>query len=201
MSTSKFSAPPAQDQIHAISCAVVGIGASGDTHMVARVSIVDYKGNVIYDHFVQPTNAVADHRTNTTGITAANLRPEHGALPFATVQQQVAAVIRGKVIVGHSLWMDLSVLGIPHPAVNTRDVGLYQPFRNSLQITQLAGLATLTWRLMRRRIQDNGLLCPLENARAALDLYRSHASEWEKAVSDGHWPAHLPPSTFSRCYL
>lgn len=35
MSTSKFSAPPAQDQIHAISCAVVGIGASGDTHMVA----------------------------------------------------------------------------------------------------------------------------------------------------------------------
>ena len=41
----------------------------------------------------------------------------------------------------------------------------------------------------------------LENARAALDLYRSHASEWEKAVSEGHWPAHLPPSTFSRCYL
>ena len=53
------------------------------------------------------------------------------------------------------------MLGIPHPAVNTRDVGLYQPFRNSLQITQLAGLATLTWRLMRRRIQDNGLICPV----------------------------------------
>lgn len=34
--------------------------------------------------------------------------PLDGALPFATVQQQVAAVIRGKVIVGHSLWMDLS---------------------------------------------------------------------------------------------
>lgn len=93
------------------------------------------------------------------------------------------------------------MLGIPHPAVHTRDVGLYQPFRNALQATQLVGLATLTWRLMRRRIQDTGVLCPLENARAALDLYRSHAADWEGAVSSGHWPAYLPPSTFSRCYL
>lgn len=55
-----------------------------NTHLAIprrRVSIVDYKGNVIYDHFVQPTNAVADHRTNTTGITAANLRPERTSLP------------------------------------------------------------------------------------------------------------------------
>lgn len=41
----------------------------------------------------------------------------------------------------------------------------------------------------------------IENARAALDLYRSHGTEWETAIRDGHWPCALPPSTFARCYL
>jgi RNA exonuclease 4 len=41
----------------------------------------------------------------------------------------------------------------------------------------------------------------LENARVALDLYRSHAEEWEAAITKGNWPSALPPSTFSRCYL
>ena len=48
------------------------------------------------------------------------------------------------------------VLGIPHPAVNTRDVALYQPFKNSLRgsANQVIGLQTLMWHLMRRRVQD-----------------------------------------------
>jgi RNA exonuclease 4 len=162
-------------------------------------------------------------------------------------------MIKGKIIVGHSLWNDLSgtylstgpksfrltflviyvafsVLGIPHPAVATRDVALYVPFRNALSSpNQIIGLQTLMWHLMSRRIQDqqqnpvstsrtarNGVhrhthvqiadstprsLLQLENARAALDLYRSHSTEWESAVSSGNWPSALPPSTFSRCYL
>jgi RNA exonuclease 4 len=94
-----------------------------------------------------------------------------------------------------------TVLGIPHPAVATRDVALYMPFRNALRSpNQVIGLQTLMWHLMCRRIQDDELN-PLENARAALDLYRSADDEWETAVAKGHWPSHLPPSTFSRCYL
>ena len=47
------------------------------------------------------------------------------------------------------------VLGIPHPAVNTRDVALYQPFRNALRLpNQLIGLPTLTFHLMGRRCQE-----------------------------------------------
>lgn len=117
------------------------------------------------------------------------------------------------------------VLGVPHPAVNTRDVGLYQPFRNALRSSnQLVRLPTLTFHLMGRRCQEgqqnpvryttNGeradtyvcildVCCAnqLENARAALDLYRSHANEWEISIREGQWPSALPPSTFSRCYL
>lgn len=40
----------------------------------------------------------------------------------------------------------------------------------------------------------------LEKARAVMDLYRSHATEWERYVSESQWPCLLPPSTFSRCY-
>ena len=48
------------------------------------------------------------------------------------------------------------MLGIPHPAVNTRDVALYQPFKNTLRgsANQVIGLQTLMWHLMRRRVQD-----------------------------------------------
>lgn len=95
---------------------------------------------------------------------------------FDRVQRHVADFIKGKIIVGHSLWHDLSgrvhasffilatklitcslgiVLGIPHPAVATRDVALYQPFRNALRSpNQVVGLQTLMWHLMCRRCQD-----------------------------------------------
>ncbi|OBZ78685.1 RNA exonuclease 4 [Grifola frondosa] len=143
---------------------------------------------------------VSDYRTSTTGIEAAHLHHDT-AMKFDDVQKQVADLIRSKILVGHALWQDLSVLGIPHPAVATRDVALYQPFRNALKSTnQVIGLQTLMWHLMRRRVQDDKI-CALENSRAALDLYRSHAGEWESTVSKGQWPSFLPPNTFSRCYL
>jgi len=169
--------------------------------MLARVAIVDYRGSTVFCTYVQPTMPVSDYRTGTTGIEAAHLSAANGAKMFADVQTQVANLIRGRVIVGHSLWNDLSVLGIPHAAVNTRDVALYQPFRNALRSpNQAVGLQTLMWHLMRRRIQEEKTCC-LENARAALDLYRSHAADWEATIARGQWPAVLPPSTFSRCYL
>jgi hypothetical protein len=47
------------------------------------------------------------------------------------------------------------VLGIPHPAVNTRDVALYQPFRNALKLpNQSVRLPTLTFHFMGRRGQE-----------------------------------------------
>ncbi|KAF9015081.1 hypothetical protein BDQ17DRAFT_1229133 [Cyathus striatus] len=199
-----MSTVPTSDQFLALSCSNVGVGPGGTTSMVARVSIVDYRGSVVFDKYVAPTmdvrRAVTDYRTSATGITQAHLY-SGDAWAFSVVQQYVASLIKGKILVGHSLWNDLSVLGIPHPAVATRDVALYQPFRNALRSPhQVVGLQTLAWQLMCRRCQE-GQLHPLENARAALDLYRSHADEWEAAVMKGNWPCALPPSTFSRCYL
>ncbi|KII93892.1 hypothetical protein PLICRDRAFT_171594 [Plicaturopsis crispa FD-325 SS-3] len=191
---------PEPSQFLAIACSNVGVGPGGSTSMLARVSVVDYRGQAVLDTYVAPTMQVTDYRTSTTGIEPSHLNSS-SAVQFNIVQQHVADLIKGKVLVGHSIWSDLSVLGIPHPAVATRDVALYQPFRNSLRSpNQIIGLQTLMWHLMCRRIQDD-TQNPLETARAALDLYRSHSSEWESAVSKGNWPSALPPSTFSRCYL
>ncbi|GLB36052.1 putative EXOIII [Lyophyllum shimeji] len=191
---------PSSDLFLAMSCSNVGVGPGGTTSMVARVVIVDYRGKVIFDKYVAPTMQVTDYRTSTTGITEAHLSSGN-VWPFNTVQQYVASLIDGKILVGHSIWNDLSVLGIPHPAVNTRDVAVYLPFRNALRSPhQIIGLQTLAWQLMCRRCQE-GQQHPVENARVALDLYRSDAESWESAIQKGNWPCALPPSTFSRCYL
>ncbi|CAA7258661.1 unnamed protein product [Cyclocybe aegerita] len=158
--------PPAIDRFLAISCTNVGVGPGGTTNLVARVAIVDYRGTTVFDKYVRPTTTVTDYRTASTGLTEAHLYSAD-AWQFGMIQTYLSNLFRGKILVGHSLWHDLAVLGLPHPAVDTRDVALYQ----------------------------------LENARAALDLYRSDADAWEAAISNGNWPCALPPSTFSRCYI
>ena len=43
--------------------------------MGSRVAIVDYRGHVIYEAYVQPTNAVTDLRAGSTGLEPADLAP------------------------------------------------------------------------------------------------------------------------------
>ncbi|KAJ7225590.1 hypothetical protein GGX14DRAFT_125775 [Mycena pura] len=190
---------PSPEQIISVSTVCVGVGPGGTTSMLARIVVVNFQGECIFDKFVVPTIAVVDCREATTGIKQWQLFSKD-AVPFNVVQHHLSKLFKNKVMVGHSLWQDLSVLGIPHPAVATRDVALHQPFRNALGApNQIVGLKTLCWQLMRRRCGE-GLIDPAENARAAMDLYRSHARDWESSIHRGDWPSSLPPSTFSRCY-
>lgn len=57
----------------ALSCSNVGVGPGGTTSMLARVVIVDYKGETILDKYVAPTTPVSDYRTSATGITETHL--------------------------------------------------------------------------------------------------------------------------------
>lgn len=41
----------------------------------------------------------------------------------------------------------------------------------------------------------------LENARAALDLYRSVQHPWENAINSGSWPCILPPVGHAEYFL
>lgn len=45
-------------RILAMDCEMVGVGSSGKTSVLARCSIVDYDGNVVYDKHVRPVEKV-----------------------------------------------------------------------------------------------------------------------------------------------
>ena len=95
---------------------------------------------------------------------------------FEDVQRHVAGLIRGKILVGYGLWNFLSVsvfaviqtvatytegckvLGLSHPAIDTRDTALFMPFRKSLKVkpSHMVPLATLVQRLMGHHIGLQG---------------------------------------------
>ncbi|KAG8974537.1 hypothetical protein FRC05_007169 [Tulasnella sp. 425] len=120
--------------------------------MLGRVSLVDRRGATLYDTFVKPTSNVESYREATTGLDSSYFED---AVAFDVAQRAVVGWIRDKIVVGHRLWLDFQVLGISHPTVDTRDVGLYLPFRSALTTpNDVSGLPTLMWHLMRRKIRE-----------------------------------------------
>lgn len=91
---------------------MVGIGPNGKDHMLARVSIVNDKGEIIMDKYVKPTEPVIDYRTRFSGVTPALLENAHN---FADVQSEVSRIKFNRVLVGHALHNDLRVLKMDHP--------------------------------------------------------------------------------------
>ncbi|CDO73483.1 hypothetical protein BN946_scf185013.g118 [Trametes cinnabarina] len=187
----KYPIPP-PEKFLGLATTSVGCGPGGGTPMIAYVhphiakAAPRHNSRSLRFSFISRV-AVVDYRGQV--LFSTHVLPTNPVTDYRTSMTGIQAA-------------DLQpVLGIPHPAVATRDVALYQPFRNALRSTsQVIGLQTLMWHLMRRRVQETHV-CAIENARAALDLYRSHAEEWEGAIARGQWPSFLPPSTFSRCYL
>ncbi|KAL5495586.1 hypothetical protein ACEPAI_1049 [Sanghuangporus weigelae] len=166
--------------------------------ILARVSVVDYRGNILYDSFVRPTHQIEDLRSSITGLLAEHLLSNEAMHPSA-VKEQVSALFQGKIIIGHSLWMHFSLLGLTHPALDTRDVALYLPFHRSVSSSTVTPLKSLVSHLMRRKI-GRSYEHPLEEARAALDLFRSYEDPWENEIRGGTWPSALPPTAFSQFF-
>ncbi|CAJ0827051.1 5154_t:CDS:2, partial [Entrophospora sp. SA101] len=104
----------------AIDCEAVGIGPTGKESALARVSIVNFHGKVILDKYVNPGDCITDYRTEISGITRELLVDD--------VQKEVSDIIKGRIIVGHSLNHDLKLLSLCHPQNMIRDSSLHRPF-------------------------------------------------------------------------
>lgn len=70
----------------ALDCEMVGTGPGGRCSELARCSILDYHGNVLYDKYVRPCQPVTDYRTPWSGIRRHHLRH---ATPFAQARDEV----------------------------------------------------------------------------------------------------------------
>lgn len=60
-------------KVVAMDCEMVGVGMNGKDSILARVSIVNQHGKVLYDKFVKPTEEVVDYRTAVSGIRPRDL--------------------------------------------------------------------------------------------------------------------------------
>ena len=152
---------------------MVGVGPNGERHALARCSLVDGAGAVVYDKYVKPLEKIVDYRSAVSGIL-----PQHmaTAIGLKQCQQEVAALLDGRVLVGHSVQHDLDVLFLSHPHQQTRDTAWYK----GLCPHRPRALKTLAAEELDLPSLHAGTHDSVEDARVALALYRKHQVAWEQ---------------------
>lgn len=83
-------APVVVGKYVALDCEMVGVGPDGVEHALARVSMVNWHGQVILDTFVRPSERVTDFRTAVSGVRPSDLRD---APSLVQVQQWVSDLL------------------------------------------------------------------------------------------------------------
>lgn len=160
----------------AMDCEFVGVGLEGKESALARLSMVNYFGHVILDVFVKPREKVTDWRTWVSGI-----KPEHmkEAISFKEAQNKTAALLDGRILVGHSIKHDLEALLLSHPKPMIRDTSRHLPFRQTYAKGKTPSLKKLAKEVLKQEIQD-GQHSSVEDARITMLLYKSEKKEFEK---------------------
>jgi RNA exonuclease 4 len=174
-----------------LDCEMVGIGPGGYQSRLARVSLVNWDGEVIYDAHVKVVETLTDYRTFVSGITPEDLASD-SAVTFDEAQSRVSELLEGKILVGHGLKSDFRALALVHPWHDVRDTAKYEPFMkiagpedyNPNYATHLPKkLKVLAKDKLGMLIQEDGKPhSPVEDAVAALELYKKHRVKWERVV-------------------
>ncbi|PVG02511.1 ribonuclease H-like protein [Serendipita vermifera] len=174
----------------ALDCEMVGVGPFGSESALARVTVVNYIGDVVLDEFVLPQETVTDWRTFISGIRKEDMAH---AKPFHEVQKMVSDLLEDRFLVGHALSNDLQALLLSHPWLKTRDTQGFQPFK-ALTRTKRPGLRKLVKAVFDIEIQK-GEHNPVVDARAPMALYRLYRKEWEsKGTIKKPVEVTIPPS-------
>uniref|UniRef100_A0A4W4H7K6 Exonuclease domain-containing protein n=1 Tax=Electrophorus electricus TaxID=8005 RepID=A0A4W4H7K6_ELEEL len=173
----------------AVDCEMVGTGPGGKYSELARCSLINYYGTVIYDKYILPRLPVTDYRTRWSGITKKHLK---GALSFEEARNEILHILKGKVIIGHALHNDFRAMGITVPRHMVRDTSCMKLLRQMCGSSEKEmSLKRLSSVLLKRNIQvgQQGH-CSIEDSRAALDLYKLVEDQWEKSLQ-AHQPSAL----------
>lgn len=164
-----------------LDCEMVGVG-EGKASALARCSIVNYDGNVIYDAYVKPDQEITDYRTQWSGIRPCHMNK---AISFRKAKKQVKRLLKNHILVGHALQFDLTALKLNHASNLIRDTSKYVHLRAlaGLPVNCTPSLKRLTSQLFNSQIQQNEH-CSVEDAGAAMRLYRLCEEQWEKHLQE-----------------
>ena len=143
------------------------------------VVIFHCDGNTNLLGWLSPSEQVTDYRTAFSGIRPHNLGQD--AVPFKTVQSEVAEILKDRILVGHSLYNDLQVLFLSHHHKKIRDTQKYKPFKKLCG--GMPSLKKLAATVLNVTVQS-GEHSSVEDAQTAMRLYMTHRSEWEKELRD-----------------
>jgi RNA exonuclease 4 len=148
-------------------------------HMLARVSIVDFEGRVLYDAYVKPQEDVVDYRTSITGITKETLRRR--GEPVKVVRSRVVEILKDKIVIGHAVHHDFEALDIPRPEdSNVRDTVTNSALRPPNR-KQTPSLRLLSEYWLDKTVQE-GSHSSIEDARTAMMLYKKFQDQWEASL-------------------
>eukprot|EP00116_Pleurobrachia_bachei_P009370 sb/3469632/ len=165
--------------ILALDCEMVGVGNFWEEeNALARCSIVDYYGRVVYDEYIRPEKHICDHRTKFSGVTKEDML---NAVPFLEARRDIVQMIRGKYIIGHDLKNDFDVLCYHPPKHFWLDTSENQYLRDIAGHChpQKPSLKNLAKKILNKDIQ-NGPHDSIEDARTALELYKFAEDQWYK---------------------
>lgn len=159
-----------------LDCEFVGLGPEGSESAVARISIVNYFGVVLFDSFVKPQGKVTDFRTWVSGIESFHLKD---AIDFKKAQEITGNLLKGKILVGHAIKNDLDMLYLSHPKSMIRDTSKFKKFRE-IAGGKAPSLKKLAKEFLEIDIQI-GKHSSVEDARATMLLFRLFRKEIESA--------------------
>ncbi|SMR60153.1 unnamed protein product [Zymoseptoria tritici ST99CH_3D1] len=151
-----------------------------------RVSIVNNRGETIYDVFVYYKKSgrytIAPPPPHLRmGVYEKDVLPSNGARPAKEVFDNVRKIVEGRIVVGHAIKND--VKSFPREifeGVQIRDTQLLEEYRNHAtdQINRMPKLARLAGVVLGRSIQGPEH-SSVEDAVATMDLYRLREGEFE----------------------
>lgn len=162
----------------AMDCEFVGVGPQGIQSELARVSIVNFHGHVIYDKFVKPREKVTDWRTFVSGIRPSDM---HNAIPFKEAQKDVSELLQDRILVGHAIHHDLEALYLTHPKRAIRDTSKHVPFKQKFSKGKTPSLKKLAVEILGINIQG-GEHSSVEDARATMLIYKSDKANFEEKI-------------------
>ena len=182
--------PSIKQQYIAIDCEMVGIGIDGKKSALARCSIVNWDGDILLDTFVRVPERVTDFRTHVSGVRSKDIHVTNdNAMDPNDCRQLVGELLFNKILVGHALKNDLTVLMLSHPRSHIRDTSRYKPF---MRPSGRGGgkfrprkLRDLVYEHLGKRIQVQGESHDsVDDARASMELFKLVKSKWEKELDE-----------------